>query len=472
MSKFGLFGPLRRFLDRALHHVYTEITLFVLIVVSIGLTIYEASQPDPPQWLLVSGDLLTGLFVVELVLRFALARKKRRFFTRYWIDILAVLPWTRPLRLLRVLRVLRLFRAGVLFRRRMVGLMGGSMRQAGTEGLALVIATITLVVLSAVVLLRFEGQDDPGFGSFAQSLWYATYSLVGGEPIGGDPHSLVGRVTTLVLMLGGMSLFAVFVGTISASMVHRLRGQMEVHELDLDELSDHIVVCGWNESGRTVLGELFGGGTPWDRAVVVVTENPLPPDSVPSEHVRPENFYRHTGDYTRESVLEAVQVRRAESVILLADDTVPARSNQDCDARTVLAALTIERMSPGIYTVAELHSRENEELLRKAGVEDVVVADFYAGMILGSVQRNRGLVKVLDDILTQAHGNAFHTRTLSSRWEGLTVGELATTLRNEHRTILVSIERDGTTIVNPSSDLPLSEGQSITVISADNRPTV
>jgi len=468
VSRYGFLEPVRRVLDRAVHNVYTEIGLFVLIVVSIGLTILEAATKDPPESIMIAGDVLTGIFVVELLLRFLLARKKRRFFYRYWIDIIAVLPWTRPLRLLRVLRVLRLFRAGVLFRRRMMGMLGGPLQRSGTEGLALVIATFALVLLSAAVMPRVETGE--GFESFSEALWFATYSLVGGEPIGGDPTTLVGRTTTLVLMLGGMTLFAVFVGSISATMVHRLRGQLEVHELDLDELTDHVVVCGWNESGRTVLRELFGRGAPWDRAVVLVTEDRIPIESFPREYVRPENLYRHIGDYTRESVLEEVRIERAESVILMADDLVP-RSNQDCDARTVLAALTIERMNPGIYTVAELHSRENEELLRKAGVEDVVVADFYAGMILGSVQRNRGLVRVLDDILTQAHGNAFHTWTLSGRWEGLTVSDLATELRRD-QTILVSIERDGEMITNPSPALTLSEGQAVVVICADSRKVV
>ncbi|MEN0063606.1 MAG: ion transporter [Myxococcota bacterium] len=468
MAQRTLFERARRSLDRMLHHVATEVALFVLIVISIVLTILEAAQRSPPEALLFAGDVLTGIFVIELGLRFLLARKKRRFFTRYWIDIIAVLPWTRPLRLLRVLRVLRLFRAGVLFRRRMVGILGGPLRQAGTEGLALVLATIALVLLSAVVLMRVEGMGNPEFATFRQSLWYATFSLIGGEPIGGDPSSVVGRFTTLALMLGGMTLFAVFVGTISASMVHRLRGQLEVHELDIDELADHVVVCGWNESGATVLRELFGRGTPWDRAVVLVTEVEIPTEGFPSEFIRPENLYRYIGDYTRETVLEAVRIPYAESVILMADQLVP-RSNQDCDARTVLASLTIERMAPDIYTVAELHSRQNEELLKNAGVEDVVVADFYAGMILGSVQRNRGLVRVLDDILTQAHGNAFQTRTLSERWEGRTVGELSHELLHDHRSILMSIETADDVLVNPPATMTLREGQRVMVICADRR---
>lgn len=453
-----------------MHHYLTEIVLLLLITVSVALTFVEMMFPlRAPAWVVPAGNGLTALFVVELSIRFWVARKKRRFFERYWVDILAVLPVGRPLRLFRVLRVLRLFRAGVLFHRRVSGFAGG-VRPAG-DVMALLLGTITLILMSAMILLVVEGRSNPQFDELDEVLWFSAYSLIGGEPIGGDPQSNIGRWVSLFLMLGGLTLFGVFVGTVSASMVTRLRGHMEVHELDIDELADHVVVCGWNLSGRTVLTELFGPGTPHGRCVVVVTEVPIPDEELPTERVRIEHLYRHIGDYTRETVLESVGIGRAESVVLMADELVP-RSNQDCDARTVLAALTIERMAPEIYTVAELHSRQSEELLRISGVEDVVVADFYAGMILGSVQRNRGLVRVLDDILTQSHGSAFHTRTLSARWEGRTVAELHNELYLSHQAILVSVERNDEIVVNPRPNSVLRAGQRIVIICGDGVPQV
>lgn len=454
----------RRTVDRVLHHGITEVVLLILIAASVFLIVAEVLVPPELAWLMVGmGDVLTGIFVVELSLRFWLAPRKVRFFERYWVDIVAVLPLVRPLRLFRVLRVLRLFRAGVLFRRR----MARPGRTNGGDVLALVIGTVALMLISAMVLLAVEGPGNQGLDTIDEVLWFAAYSLIGGEPIGGEPQSYVGRWTTLLLMLGGLTIFGVFVGTVSASMVTRLRGQLDMHDLDIDELSDHVVVCGWNHSARTVLRELFGPKTPPRRCVVVVTEQPVPEGEIPTDAVRLERLYQYIGDYTRDTVLHEVQITRAQSVILMADDLV-SRSNQDCDARTVLAALTIERLAPSIYTVAELHSRQSEELLRNSGVEDVVVADFYSGMILGSVQRNRGLVRVLDDILTQSHGNAFHTRTLSERWAGKTVADLQQELTLHHRAVLVSVERDGHPFVNPPPDEPLAADQRVVVISGDD----
>ena len=458
---------IRRSVDRFLHHGATEIALLILIAFSVLLTVVEVMVPRALQeWVVLVGDGLTGLFAVELVLRYWVAPRKSRFFERYWVDILAVLPLVRPLRLFRVLRVLRLFRAGVLFRRRISG-FNTRMRTRGGELLALVLGTVAVLLISAMVLLVVEGPINQEFDQVDEVLWFAAYSLVGGEPIGGNPQSDVARWTTLFLMLCGMTIFGVFVGSVSATMVNRLRGQLEVHELDIDELSDHVVVCGWNHSVRTVLRELFGPGTPTERCVVLVTEVPVSDQDLAIPEVRPQHLYRHIGDFTREMVLENVGIRRAESVILMADDLV-SRSNQDCDARTVLAALTVERMAPQIYTVAELHSRQSEGLLRLSGVEDVVVADWYSGMILGSVQRNRGLVSVLDDILTQSHGNAFHTRSLSEAWHGRSVADLHHELFVNHRAVLVAVEIEDRPFVNPDPRLVLHAGQRIVVISGDN----
>ena len=146
---------------------------------SVVLTVYEVMAIGHPLWIEIAGDLLTGLFVVELVLRFWVARKKRRFFERYWLDILAVLPLVRPLRLFRTLRVLRLFRAGVLLRRR----MSRTELSRGGEVLALVIGTTLLVLMSAMVLQVTEGRENDKLDEFDEVLWYSAYSLVGGEPI-------------------------------------------------------------------------------------------------------------------------------------------------------------------------------------------------------------------------------------------------------------------------------------------------
>ncbi|RMG17705.1 MAG: potassium channel protein [Deltaproteobacteria bacterium] len=461
------YEALKDAVSRFLYHPWTELGLLLLILVWVALLIAESSyqgQPAVARMLGIAGDLITWLFVIELSLRLWVARKKRRFFRRYWLDILSVLPVVRPLRLLRVVRLLRLFRAGLLLNRR-ISAFQGVFRFAGTEFTLLGTVTVILVLAGAVTIFLAENRANPDFRHLESAVWFAVYTLIGGEPIGGTPASELGHVVTLGLMLGGLTVFGMFVGTVSASMAQRLAQRSEVNEMDLDELIDHVVVCGWNHSGPMVVEELFSIDA--RQAVVIVTEDSRPPADLRRERIRPELLYHVSGDYTRVEVLEEAAIRKATTAILLSDKTVE-RSDQDRDARTVLAALTIERLAPHIFTCAELRSRENESLLRMAGVEEIVIADEYSGYIMGSVSRNRGLVKTLDEILSIRYGNAFYKADLPPEHVGKTVGELAHLLRTAHEAILVSLERgEGQHFevkVNPPTEMKVEAGDRLVVI--------
>lgn len=454
-------GSLKRRADRLIHHPTVEYALLALITASVVALGVELLVPVPAvsHAAAVAGDLVLPVFWLELTLRFWVARSKRRFFSRYWVDILAVLPLARPLRVFRVVRVLRLVRAGVLISRRM-GAFRGRIGSSTNDVLALAVATAILVVSAAGVLEATEGPVNPAFATFRDALWFSVFSMVGGEPIGAETYTTAGRWATLGLMLGGMTLFGMFVGTVSAGMVARLSSGMGGHRMDLDELTHHVIVFGWNEAGGAVLRELFGPLAPVDRAVVLVTETPELPDGVPLTDIRGEHFYHHVGDYVRKDVLEAVGVPSAATTILLTDTLVP-RSSADRDARTVAAALTIERMAPDVYTVAELTNPQHTELLRMAGVEEIVVGDWFAGMIIGSATRNRGLVAVLDDVLTARRGNSFHSVVAPATWGGMSVGDAARKLGEDHRAVLIAVDGE----VNPERAREIRAGDALVVLS-------
>ena len=461
---------LRDRVRRALYAPPVEVSLVVLILLSVVLLVVElAWRPGSVVRLRLeqTSDVLTSFFVVELALRYWVEPRKGRFFRRYWADILAVLPIFRPLRFLRVLRLLRLFRAGLLLNRRM-NLFGGALRDTLQE--LTVIGTVTLAMVLAAVFVLHLAEGGPGrpFPTIGDTLWFAIYSMVAGEPTGGQPQTIVGKLATLALMFGGLSTFGMFIGTISASMVSRISGNLEVTIMDLDDLEGHTLVCGWSHAGPTVLDELFAGRRGAPGPVVLVTEQSELTPPIPSAGLRRDLLYRVVGDYTRVEVLEQAGAARANSAIIMTDTTMH-RSEQDRDARTVLAALSIEQIAPQIFTVAELNNRDNATLLERSGVEEIVVADEYNAVIMGSASRNRGLVSVLDEILSNRYGNAFHKSVVPAALAGLTVLEVHDRLKRDYGAVLVSVEQDQGghygTLVNPAPDLVIGEQDLLVVIS-------
>lgn len=465
---------LRDAVRRLLHHPGVELTLVGLILGSVGLLLFElALPPTSPRlpWVQAAGDGITLVFVVELTLRFAVAPSKVRFFLRYWPDLLSVLPLARPLRLLRVLTLLRLFRAGVLLNRRFRA-QRGMVRGALRDLAYVLVVAVTLVLLGAVTVSLTQGAITLEEDGLDGSLWFALFTFIGGEPIGGLPANALGRLVTLLLMFSGLTVFGMAVGTMSATMAVAMARRLEAPPMDIDELQGHVVVCGWNRSGPVLVAELFAPGNPKGRAVVIVHETGTTvelPGGLPRQDV-----HLITGDATRVDTLLAAGIQRASVAICLTDDLLP-RSDADRDARTVLTALTIERLNREVFCCAELTDRQNESLLKMHGVEEIIVGDWYAGVILGAVGRNRGLVAVLDDILTSTRGNAFYKVRIPSHLPPRTVREWHALLASDHDAILVSVEwwlAEGRyrTEVNPPSTASVEERDRLVVIA--RRPVV
>jgi voltage-gated potassium channel len=458
-------------LDRFIHHPVVELVLVALIIASSCLIVAEYLVSIRSRaWvaLAICSEGLTAVFALELTIRFLVARKKRRFFTRYWLDIIALVPTARPLRIYRVLRMARLFRAGLLLNRRL-SIFRTAAHSTVHELITLISLSATFVLFGGVLLYVGERGSQGPLADMSGALWFSVMSLVAGEPVGAEPSSNLGQLVTLGLMLGGMTVFAMFVGTVSAFMANRISHRKGINEMDLDELSEHVVICGWNRSGPVVLQELFHGGRSGNQAVVVITEGERMPETVPLDRVRPELLYHHQGDYTRPEVLEEVNIREAAVAILLTDRTV-RRADQDQDARTVLAGLTIEQFAPQIFTCAQLHDSSNATLLEAHRVEEIVVGDWYTGVVLGNVSRNRGLVRVLHDILTVGKGNAFHKVQVPQAHHGKTVADLHDLLKRDHNAILMSLEpclegERGEVIVNPENERTVGVGDTLVVVS-------
>lgn len=429
--------------------------LLSVLLLAVELTV----EVDHPLYApaALAGEVLTGLFVVELALRCWVAPNRRRFLAVWWIDLLAVLPFARPARLFRLLRVLRLIRAGVLLDRRMRWRARRGLD--GAHHLALIVSLATAAVLVATFLLASVEQGD--LADPDRALWFSLFMLLSGESIGGEPVSLGGHFVTLALMFGGMSFFGVFVGTVSAWMISRLPTELGMSDQDLEDVYDHVVVCGWNRSGPTLVRELFSHRDPVS-TVVLVTEGERP-DDLPHEVIDPRRFFHVQGDWTRTDVLRGAQIAAARQAILLTDQSIH-RTDQDRDARTVLAALTIEKMSPSIYTIAEVTSEDTAAHLEHAHIEEVVVGDWYAGMILGSAARNPGISRVLDEVLSHTHGNSFHTVRAPEAWVGRTVHAAREQLHAEHDATLISVHSGADKVVNPPGDRLLAAGDLLVVL--------
>lgn len=191
---------------------------------------------------------------------------------------------------------------------------------------------------------------------------------------------------------------------------------------DCSDLEDHIILCGFSNKVGVLLEEFSTDPNYEERNIVLV-----------SQLATPENLQKLDGpiekllimaeDYTSVDVLRRTGVSSAKVAIILAE-TSEGRSTHDVDARTILAALTIEKLETNVHTCAEIFHEEYTDHLRMDGVNDIIIRNRISGRLMANVGLNRGLMSFYEDILTRKDGNVLDFMSIPDDFAGKRFEEL------------------------------------------------
>ena len=315
--------------------------------------------------------------------------------------------------------------------RRLVAPVASLYRLLARENLPGVLAIgASLVVVGAVAVFFLERrQNGEEFGGLFDSLWWSvvTYTTVGY----GDraPITVGGRMFTIAMMLGGLLVTAIISGTIASIFVDRkLREGRGLQDI---AAKGHVVVCGWNRRAEAIvagLARLIDDQKPRRgrrAAPEVVLVNEMDPEliqEVVAEH-RAANVRFMRGDFTNERVLHRAAIQEAQAAVIVSDES-GGNSLDNADERVILAALAINAISESIRISAELLHLDNEPHLRRARVEDIIVAGEFNGYLHASATNALGVPTLAKELLTFGGGHDLLQQSLPEGFVGKTFAEL------------------------------------------------
>lgn len=484
-------------LRRFFHQAWVEISIGVLVLLSVALTLLEfwldfrfdqgllavptqfgVFQQGHLRWIMLANEAITATFAIELTLRYMAASSKRRYFSEFWLDILATIPLFRMFRFgraLRLLRLVRLFRLmGVISR--LSGHFPSMLRRGAVDflmicgllGLTILFGTLAIMHFEATPVINRSNLSNGGTGSTVasetsstdsldspefvdgefdldDSFWFSVYTLFAGEPVPAAPRTVSGKIVAVFLMFMGLTIFAIFAGTVSAFMVDRMR--VEGRIVEWDALQNHIVICGWTPKTRIIIDEYRASPKTRKIPIVVVTE--IDREELEDDCADLINVHFVHDDFTKVTALEKAGIRNAKTCLVLTD-TTGGRSEQDADARTILSSLTVEKMNESVYTCAELVNRSYATHLEQGQVNDFVVSGEYGAHMLAQAAMNKGLIGVLSELLTYQHGNEFYRQAIPDSWVGVSFDEKLAEVKQSGDMILVAVHSEGQeSVVNP-----------------------
>jgi voltage-gated potassium channel len=279
--------------------------------------------------------------------------------------------------------------------------------------------------------------------SWLQAFYRAvvTTSLTGLDTV---PSNDAARLVSIVLVLAGLTIFA-YVATMLVEVIARgvVTGALAERRRRrrIEELSEHVIICGYGRVGRRVADEFREAGIPY-----VVLDNSE--DAVTEARERGDVYL--VGDGTEDEDLYAAGLERARGLVV----------SSDSDVDNLYIALSARSARPELFIVARASDADAERKLRLAGADRVVQPYSSAGREMANLVVKPQVAAFLD-VVSSAGGPELRFEeievTPSCGQVGRSIRELR--IREATGAMIVGVRRrDGSFDTTPSPDLVFEQG--------------
>jgi len=459
---------------------YFDIFMISLIVVSIAILVYEVKHYVPPWLDFFDIYVVTFIFMVEYLARIWvhnswhtevvkeygdakflnkkfnlwLATKKILLGKLSYmvsptaiIDLLAILPAYRPL---RVLRIFVLFRVFKLLRytksiNQFLGVLGSKKFELYTLLFLLVFITVT----AGIAIYVFEEKSNNSINSLFDALYWAliTISTVGYGDI--SPVTIEGRVVSMLIIITGIAMISFVTSVIVSSFSEKLTELKEnrlIEEINKEE--DFMIICGYGQMTRMFLRHYEHE---YAKRYIIIEK-----DKERVEEAIKEGYRAIQEDASRHDVIAKFNTNYAQVTLL-------ALTNSD--VANIYITLNAKAISRDIRVISRSSSERIAKKSRLAGADSVVMPSLIGNRMLFAAITQPIMYKAFYAILTGQHlaqldeVNAIYHQKMV----GKTIKELAL---KEQKLLSIGYEsgRRKEFVFNPPLEYVIEEGDILLIM--------
>ncbi|MEC7981195.1 MAG: ion channel [Candidatus Neomarinimicrobiota bacterium] len=288
------------------------------------------------------------------------------------------------------------------------------------------------MIFGGIVLQWLEtGDISKGDNPF----WWAivTMTTVGYGDF--SPETPEGRVFAVFIMFAGITLVSLLTASISSIFVaQKIREGKGLEKLNI---SDHIVLCGWNSNTSNLMNSIQKLNHEKHLDLVLVNELSEEEVNQIKSRFTKLNILFVSGDYTQEETLLKASVTTSNTVIIIPNNI----NNEDGlhDEKTIFATLTIKSIDSSIRVVAYLLERENLTHIKRAEADEVVISDDFSLNILASHVVDPGVPQLSNHLVNADSSSRFVRKQIPSNFVGKQYGDLFDYFRGENGSLLVGL---------------------------------
>ena len=241
---------------------------------------------------------------------------------------------------------------------------------------------IAFGLLTGVLVVGTAGYILLGF-TFLDALYQTvtTVTTVGFREV--RPFDATTKVFTMALILSGVGTvlygFSALVETLVEGHFGRMFERRRMN-IEIDKLTDHVVVCGWGRVGRAFVATSLRMG----QSVIVIDQDEQRLSDCPAPWV--------VGDATNESVLRAARIDRAKALVAAIDT----------DPENLYVTLTGRMLRPDLFIIARARLASSESKLALAGADRVVNPQAIGGERMAAFVLQPHVTDFLDVVMHDA----------------------------------------------------------------------
>ncbi len=273
-----------------------------------------------------------------------------------------------------------------------------------------------------------------------------TISTVGFEEVWDlSPHGQMWTMGVIIFGIGTVSI--AFTSLVTLFVSGELRSQREREKMDsaIDQMSDHVILCGFGRMGALAAMELGQRNT----AIVVIEVNPTK-----EQDIREHGWPYVLGDATDEECLRSAGIERAKALVA----ALPH------DADNVFITLTAHAIRADLQIVARAEQPATTSKLKTAGATQVVCSQAIGAARVANVLTRPNVVDFFE---VAQQGVDLEMEELRIKINSPLVGQTLRESALRERTgasIVAVMHADGKTEFNPGPEARLEAQDTLIIV--------
>lgn len=305
------------------------------------------------------------------------------------VDLLAILPYYRPLRLLRIFLIFRLFK--ILRYANSLKEFLQVFKERKFELFTLGLLYITVVFFSSTIMYIYEGPVgvNPKIEDFFDAVYWSiiTISTVGYGDV--TPLTVEGKLVTLILIVAGFLVIAFGTSIITTGLSDRMAIIKENRvQAETSKMNEFVIVCGFGMMGRYFCEELISV----NKKFIIIDTNKEVVD-----YAKSLNYLAIAFDATNMQNLENIGITKgASSLIALTND----------DAVNLSIVLSARALREDIKIISRVNNSNSKKKFEIAGVNETILFNDVSAFVASEYIGQPVAFEAIDGILLNKDINA------------------------------------------------------------------